>query len=85
MQLLFDPEAWQQYVDWQAEDKRTLRKINSLLKAIMRDDGEGKPEPLRGELAGCWSRRINEQDRLIYRIVDEQLQVVACRGHYSDT
>jgi len=83
--VLFDPRAWRQYVDWQAEDKRTLRKINSLTKAVMRGESDGKPEPLRGDLAGCWSRRINEADRLVYRTVDGVVQIVSCRGHYHDT
>lgn len=88
MEIQFSPEAWEQYVDWQARDKRTLRRINEILKDIARGDpfeGIGKPEPLRGNLSGFWSRRIDGQNRLVYRIQgknNEICQVAQCRGHY---
>lgn len=66
--------------------KKTLKKINSLLKNIQRDpfSGEGKPEPLRGESSGNWSRRINEKDRLVYRFENDVITVLQCKGHYDD-
>ena len=71
---------------WQMQDKKTLKKINSLLKNIQRDpfSGEGKPEPLRGESSGNWSRRINEKDRLVYRFENDVITVLQCKGHYDD-
>ena len=83
--IIFTENGWDDYIYWQLEDKKTLRKINSLLKSAQRSpfDGEGKPEPLRNE-EGDWSRRINDKDRLVYRIVDGDILVKQCRGHYSD-
>jgi toxin YoeB len=82
----FQERAWQDCLWWQTEDRKTLRRINALLKAIMRDPthGEGKPEPLVGDLAGSWSRRIDQQNRLVYDIQADRIIVIACRGHYSD-
>ncbi|MDR2109019.1 MAG: Txe/YoeB family addiction module toxin [Coriobacteriales bacterium] len=82
----FDTEAWNDYLDWQNQDKKTLRKINSLIKdaAATPGSGLGKPEPLKNDLAGCWSRRINEKDRLVYRINDDMLEILQCKGHYGD-
>ena len=81
------PKTWQDYVDLQLQDKKTLRRINKLIKSALRtpDAGEGDPERLRGDLSGCWSRRINEKDRLVYRVADGVIQILQCRGHYSDT
>lgn len=86
MLLAWTPQAWEDYLFWQATDKRTLRRINDLLRDALRQPfaGLGKPEPLRFELAGCWSRRINQEDRLVYRL-DAQgttLIVLQCRYHY---
>lgn len=86
MLLAWTPQAWEDYLFWQATDKRTLRRINELLRDALRQPfaGLGKPEPLRFELAGCWSRRINQEDRLVYRL-DTQgttLIVLQCRYHY---
>ncbi len=86
MLLAWTPQAWEDYLFWQATDKRTLRRINELLRDALRQPfaGLGKPEPLRFELAGCWSRRINQEDRLVYRL-DAQgttLIVLQCRYHY---
>lgn len=90
MEIKFSSEAWEQYVSWQAQDKKTLKRINELLKDIVRGnpfEGIGKPEPLKGNLSGCWSRRIDEQNRLVYRIQDEDenalCQVIHCKGHYD--
>ena len=75
------------YVYWQAQDKRTLKKINALINDIIRNGntGIGKPEPLKGNLAGYWSREIDEQNRLVYRIMaDKRVEIDHCKGHYSD-
>lgn len=82
----FTENAWQDYTYWQTEDRKTLKRINKLLEDIERNghDGIGKPEPLTGALSGFWSRRINEKDRLIYRISGENIDILACRYHYSD-
>lgn len=86
MLLAWTPQAWEDYLFWQATDKRTLKRINELLRDALRQPfaGLGKPEPLRFELTGCWSRRINQEDRLVYRL-DAQgttLIVLQCRYHY---
>ncbi len=83
--ITFAEDAWDEYVYWQRQDKKTLRKINSLLKEIQRQPfvGTGKPEPLKGS-DGCWSRRINEKDRLVYFVEDNKVIVVQCKGHYDE-
>lgn len=82
----FTENAWKDYTYWQTEDRKTLKRINKLLEDIERNghEGIGKPEPLTGALSGFWSRRINEKDRLIYRISGENIDILACRYHYSD-
>lgn len=82
----FTPTAWAQYTDWQQQDKKTLKRINELIKDAARDPftGIGKPEGLRGNLAGFWSRRIDSTNRLVYAVTDEELTVIACRYHYGD-
>jgi len=82
--LVFTPEAWKEYTFWQEQDKKTLRKINLLLKDCMRDpfEGIGKPEALRHELSGAWSRRIDESNRLVYEANDTEVMVISCRYHY---
>lgn len=82
--LLFTNEAWLDYIYWQAQDKRTLRKINDLLAASRRSPfgGVGQPEALRGDLSGLWSRRIDQKNRLVYRVEDEVIAVISCRHHY---
>jgi len=84
MNLLFTDEAWEDYLYWQQYDKKLLKKINTLLKEIKRTpyEGTGKPEPLKHELQGAWSRRINQEHRLVYEVFDEQINVLACRYHY---
>ena len=79
----FAEDAFKDYIYWQAQDKKTLKKINSLLKDISRNPfkGMGKPEPLKG---GDWSRRINEKDRLVYAISDDVIYIKQCKGHYGD-
>jgi len=84
MNLMFTEEAWEDYCYWQKTDKKILKKINTLLKEIMRTpfEGTGKPEPLKHELQGCWSRRINHEHRLVYEVLDTQINILACRYHY---
>lgn len=87
MNKVWAPEAWDDYVWWQSQDRKTLKRINALIKDIERNglsEGIGKPEPLRGELSGFWSRRIDEKNRLVYRIVGTDLEIASCRSHYDD-
>ena len=86
MNKVFADTGWKDYVYWQTEDCETLKKINQLINEIVRNgnDGIGKPEPLSGNLARFWSRRINDKDRLIYRIDDDNVYILACRYHYGD-
>ena len=83
--ITFSDDAFEDYLYWQSQDKKTLKKINKLLKEIQRTpfSGEGKPEILKGD-DGAWSRRINEKDRLVYKVVDQGIEVWQCRGHYDD-
>jgi toxin YoeB len=83
--IRFVPDAWDAYLDRQDQYKKTLKRINLLITAAARDPfaGIGKPEPLRGELSGYWSRRIDDANRLVYRATDAELVIVACRFHYS--
>lgn len=84
--ITFAEDAWEDYLYWQAQDKKTLRKINALLKDIQRSpfSGPGKPEPLKGELSGKWSRRINDKDRLVYQFEEDMIVITQCKGHYED-
>jgi len=86
MNKTWSDNAWEDYLYWQTQDRKTLKRINDLLRDIERDPfgGIGKPEPLKHEWQGYWSRRINETDRLIYRMNNDQLEVAACRSHYDD-
>jgi toxin YoeB len=79
--------AWADYIGWQSEDRRTLKKINLLLKDIDRNGykGIGKPEPLTGNLSGFWSREIDGKNRLVYRIRNDKIEIAQCKGHYDDT
>lgn len=83
--LLFTPAAWEDYVYWQDQDRKTLKRINTLIDDISRNPfaGIGKPEPLKQNLSGFWSRRIDDTHRLIYRIEDGDLAIFACRYHYE--
>ncbi|WP_295473485.1 Txe/YoeB family addiction module toxin [Synechococcus sp. UW140] len=82
--LVWSPAAWEDYVYWQGQDRKQLRRINQLIQACMRDPfaGIGKPEALRENLSGCWSRRIDQEHRLVYRLDGEMLVILACRFHY---
>ena len=79
-------EAWDDYVYWQSQDKKTIKRINELIKDTKRNGytGIGKPEPLKGEFNGFWSRRIDETNRFVYRIKDGVLEILSCRSHYDD-
>ncbi len=85
MKLLWHETAWEDYLYWQGQDKKTLKRINALIKDIQRSpfDGIGKPEPLRHDLAGWWSRRIDDTNRIVYRVSEENLEIVQCRTHYE--
>ncbi len=84
MKLTFTQEAWEDYLYWQNHDKKMLKKINTLIKEIKREPfgGLGKPEPLKHELSGYWSRRINHEHRLVYELFECSIVVVSCRYHY---
>lgn len=84
MKIVFLSVAWEDYLYWQSTDKIILKKINSLIKEIERQpyDGNGKPEPLKHNLAGWWSRRINLEHRIVYRIDNDSIIVLQCRYHY---
>lgn len=85
MKINWEADAWNEYVEWQLIDRSILRKINQLIKEIQRDpfSGIGKPEPLKHDLSGYWSRRIDEVHRLVYQVEDDVLTIVQCRGHYD--
>ena len=85
MRLLWEEEAWEDYCLWQTRDKKLLKRINTLLKDIQRNtyEGIGKPEPLKENLSGFWSRRIDHTHRLVYCVDDRALVVIACRYHYQ--
>ncbi|MDD4967272.1 Txe/YoeB family addiction module toxin [Halothiobacillus sp.] len=85
MKLIFSSKSWDEYLYWQQTDKTILKRINTLIKEIQRDpfDGIGKPEPLKYSLTGYWSRRINDEHRLVYKISDEQLFIAQLRYHYA--
>jgi toxin-antitoxin system, toxin component, Txe/YoeB family len=82
--IKFQDDAWSDYLYWQQQDKRILDRINSLINEISRTPyaGTGKPEPLKYELTGYWSRRINDQHRLIYKVVGDTIIIIQCRYHY---
>jgi toxin YoeB len=86
MDKIFTGDSWDDYVYWQTQDKKKLKRINDLLKDIERNGnrGIGKPEPLTGNLSGWWSRRIDEKNRLIYRLIDNHVEILQCGEHYSD-
>jgi toxin YoeB len=85
MKFVFTELSWEDYLFWQKNDKQKLKRINELLKDISRSlyEGIGKPEPLRFNYSGFWSRRIDEEHRLIYRVVDDEIQIAKCRFHYD--
>lgn len=84
--IIFTEQAFEEYLYWQAQDKRTLKRINALLKDIARSpfEGIGKPEGLKQNLTGYWSRRIDDTHRLVYRVEKDLIEVYQCKGHYDD-
>lgn len=85
MRLLWEDRAWEDYLYWQTQDKKVLKRVNMLIKDIRRStfEGIGKPEPLRNTLSGWWSRRIDEINRIVYYEQDGIIYIVSCRGHYN--
>ena len=84
MKLIFSNQAWDDYLYWQQIDKQIVKKINQLIKDIKRDpfNGLGKPEPLKHELSGFWSRRITDEHRLVYEVYENGIGLASCRFHY---
>ncbi|HVI45823.1 MAG TPA: Txe/YoeB family addiction module toxin [Chitinophaga sp.] len=85
MELVWQTNAWEDYLYWQTQDKKILFRINDLIKDTLRSPfkGIGKPEPLKGNLAGFWSRRINDEHRLVYTVKEKRLHIIQCRFHYD--
>ena len=84
MNIIFSPQAWEDYLYWNETDKKIFKKINVLIKECQRTpfSGIGKPEPLKHELAGAWFRRIDREHRLVYRVKDGAIEIAQCRHHY---
>jgi len=82
----FSEQAWSDYLYWQLQDKKTLKRINALLQDIERNgySGIGKPEGLKGDLSGFWSRRIDDTNRIVYRQSGDVIEIIQCKGHYDD-
>jgi toxin YoeB len=85
MKIIFTKNSWEDYISWQSEDKKMLKKINELIKDIQRTPfaGKGKPEPLKYDLAGFWSRRIDREHRIVYQVSKNGILVYSCRFHYD--
>lgn len=85
MRLLWEDRAWEDYLYWQTQDRKILKRVNALIRDICRDtfEGIGKPEPLKNQLSGWWSRRIDETNRIVYYEKDGVVYIVSCRGHYN--
>ncbi len=86
MKILWEDNAWEEYVKWQSQDKKTLKKINRLIKSISRYgyDCIGKPEPLKENLSGYWSVRIDSKNRIVFRIHNDNVEIIQCGMHYDD-
>ena len=84
MKLIFSQDAWDDYLHWQKTDRRLLNRVNPLIREVLRSpfEGIGKPEPLKHGLAGYWSRRINDEHRLVYNVEGESVMIAQCRYHY---
>jgi len=85
MKITFSKNSWEDYVSWQKEDKKILKRINQLIKDIQRTpfQGIGNPEPLKYDLSGFWSRRIDKEHRLVYRVYDQKILIYSCKYHYD--
>lgn len=85
MKLLWEENAWQEYLYWQTQDKKTLKRLNNIIKDIQRDcyNGIGKPEPLKENLSGWWSRRIDESNRIVYKQENNNIIIASCKSHYE--
>ncbi len=85
MKITFSQNSWEDYLSWQSEDKKILKKINALIKDIQRSpyEGIGNPEPLKYDLSGLWSRRIDREHRLVYQVINKELYIYSCRYHYD--
>lgn len=85
MKIVFSESSWEEYLSWQIDDKKVLKKINELIKDIQRHpfEGIGKPEPLKFDLSGCWSRRITGEHRLVYQFTKNEVLIYSCRYHYD--
>lgn len=83
--LQWDTDAWEEYVDWQRENKSITKRINQLIKDMLRTpfEGLGKPEGLKGDLSGFWSRRINDEHRIVYAVEDNVIVIISCKNHYD--
>jgi len=86
MKIVWFEEAWEDYVYWQSQDRKTVKRINQILQDSVRNgySGIGKPEPLKGEFSGFWSKRIDDVNRFVFRIQGSVLEVLSCKGHYDD-
>lgn len=84
MKVVFTEQSWSDYLFWQKNDARILRRVNELIRDTSRTpfEGIGKPEPLKHQLKGCWSRRITEEHRLVYEVSADELRIISCRYHY---
>lgn len=85
MRIVFSTRAWEDYLWWQQQNRRTLRRINQLIEDVTRNGhlGIGKPEPLKHGFQGYWSRRISDEHRLVYKVVEDEVRIAACRYHYG--
>lgn len=85
MKITFSKNSWEDYLSWQKEDKKILKRINQLIKDIQRTpfQGIGNPEPLKYDLSGFWSRRIDQEHRLVYRVYDQKILIYSCKYHYN--
>lgn len=85
MKLIFDESAWEDYLWWQRQDRKILKRINTLIADVARNgnEGIGKPEPLKYGLSGYWSRRITDEHRLVYKVADGEIRIASCRYHYG--
>ena len=85
MRIVFSGRAWEDYEWWQLQDRKVLKRINQLIRDVARNgnDGIGKPEPLKHGFQGYWSRRITDEHRLVYKVVDDEVRIASCRYHYE--